>query len=111
MRNRMAASCTNMPEAQPDYCVAYHVLVRMLVVHLTEHTGGLLGGLIVKGALNLQHANTLVMNAAAAEASRGHTAASQTDHRQRIMRGAISVLVDHITPAELQQQLKVAGMH
>ena len=38
MCNRMAASCTNMPEAQPEYCVAYHVLVRMPVVHLTEHT-------------------------------------------------------------------------
>ncbi len=35
MPNRMAASCTNMPEAQFDNYVAYHVLVRMLFVHLT----------------------------------------------------------------------------
>ncbi len=40
MRSRMAVLCTNMPEAQPDFCVAYHVFVLMLVVHLTEHICG-----------------------------------------------------------------------
>ena len=38
MRSCMAVSCTNMPEAQSDYCVAYHVLVHMLVLHVTQRT-------------------------------------------------------------------------
>jgi len=72
--------------------------------------GGLLGGLVVKGALNLQQANALVIKAAAAKASRGHMAMSQTGHRRHIMRGAITVLAEHFSPAELQQQLKAAGL-
>ncbi len=37
MHNRMACTCTNMPKAQPDQCVAYQMLVRMLDVHVIEH--------------------------------------------------------------------------
>ncbi len=37
-------------------------------------------------------------------------ATSQTGQCQHVMRGAISVLAEHISPAELQWQLKAAGM-
>ncbi|DBA74125.1 TPA: hypothetical protein ACH3X1_010930 [Trebouxia sp. C0004] len=72
--------------------------------------GGLLGGLVVKGALSRQQANTLVINAAASKASRGHMAMGQTGNRQHVMRGAIIVLAEHISPAELQRQLQAAGL-
>jgi len=36
--------------------------------------------------------------------------ASQTGHRQHVMKGAIRVLAEHSSPAELQQQLKAAGL-
>jgi hypothetical protein len=64
----------------------------------------------VKNALTLQQANTSVINAAAAKAGQGHMVASQNGHRQHVMRGAISVLADHVCPAELQRQLKTAGL-
>lgn len=64
----------------------------------------------MKNALTLQQANTSVINAAAATAGQGHMVASQNGHRQHVMRGAISVLAEHIRPAELQRQLKAAGL-
>jgi len=72
--------------------------------------GGLLGGLIVKGALTLQQAKTSAINAAAATTGQGHMAASQTGHRQHVMKGAIRILAEHSSPAELQRQLKAAGL-
>ena len=72
--------------------------------------GDLLGGLILKGALTLQQAKTSVVNAAAATTSQGLMAMSQTGHRQHVMRGAIRVLAEHSSHAELQQQLGAAGL-
>ena len=37
MHNCMACTCTSMPEAQPDQCVAHQTLVCMLSVHVTKH--------------------------------------------------------------------------
>ena len=37
MHNRMAYTCTSMPAAQPDQCVAHQMLVRMLNVHVIKH--------------------------------------------------------------------------
>ncbi len=50
------------------------------------------------------------MTAAAAKAGQGHMAAEDAGYQQHVIRGAISVLEQHISPAELQQQLKVAGL-
>lgn len=37
MHNRMACTCTDMPKAQPDQCVAYQRLVHTLDVHVIMH--------------------------------------------------------------------------
>ncbi|KAL0040808.1 hypothetical protein WJX79_006079 [Trebouxia sp. C0005] len=72
--------------------------------------GGLLGGLIAKDALTLQQANASFINTAAATTGQGHVPASQTGHRQHVMRAAVMALAEHISPAELQRQLKAAGL-
>lgn len=50
------------------------------------------------------------MAAAAARAGHGHMAVGEGEYRQHVMRGAISVLAQYISHAELQQQLQVAGL-
>ena len=65
---------------------------------------------MVIGALTLQQTHTLVTTAVAAKACQGHMAAGDPGYEQHVMRGAISVLAQWISPAELQQQLKVAGL-
>ncbi|KAL0048268.1 hypothetical protein WJX82_011435 [Trebouxia sp. C0006] len=72
--------------------------------------GDLLGRLIVNGALTLQQTHALVTAAAAAKAGQGHMAAGEAECRQHVMRGAISVLAQYISSAELQQQMKAAGL-
>ena len=68
------------------------------------------GRLIVNGALTLQQTHALVTAAAAAKAGQGHMAAGEAECRQHVMRGAISVLAQYISSAELQQQMKAAGL-
>ena len=58
MHSCMAVSCTNMPEAQSDYCVAYHVLVHMLVVHVTQRTCDAANG--HEGTLELRNHSELL---------------------------------------------------
>ncbi len=86
----------------------YHILGHGSLSFL--QIGDLLGGLILKGALTLQQAKTSVVNAAAATTSQCLMAMSQTGHRQHVMRGAIRVLAEHSSHAELQQQLGAAGL-
>ena len=77
---------------------------------ISLQVGGLLGGLMVIGALTLQQTQTLITTAAAAKGCQGHMAAGDRGYQQHVMRGAISVLAQWISPAELQQLLKVAGL-
>ena len=73
--------------------------------------GSVLGGLIARSALTLQQADTAVRTAAAAaKAGGGHMAAWQSDCRQHVMRGAVSALAPHTSPAQLRLQLRAAGL-
>ena len=75
--------------------------------------GSVLGGLIGKSALTLQQADTAVRTAAsAAKAGRtgGHMTAWQGDCRRHVMQGAVSALASHTSPAQLQAQLRAAGL-
>ncbi len=79
----------------------------MLMLRL--QVDSLLGALTANSALTLQQADSIVTQAAAA-AKADQGGLSGRDLRWRLMQAAVNAVAKHISPVEVQQQLRAAGL-